>query len=171
MKPANLDVITAEFALGLLPSESLSAIADSLVDAGIITPSLAELSSRPAADTWESGHLFEESLVELGRRVPSREDAIAIVLRDRIQAIVAAPAYPQAELERFLRVFQVVRDSISDSDPLWALYGDADNLALAGDPPQYRGLTGPDAFRLMEQEVRDDAQSWLDAHGPTSAST
>jgi hypothetical protein len=163
MKRPELDIAAAEYALGILPSAEIPALADSLLDCGIVTPSAAELVNMSDSAMSDLGPLFEQMLREVGVPLPATHDATLTVLRDRVQAIVDAEGFPYEPLAQFSRVFMTLRDWIPDSSELWELYGAADGPSLLGAGGAYKGTPGEPGLRRLGEDARAIGESWLAA--------
>src|SRR4051812_16306875 len=75
-----LPVILARAAINPMRSQELQALAIRLIEAGFETPELHDLAWDSVLNTAEAQALFEAALPKIGWRLPSRREAVSILL-------------------------------------------------------------------------------------------
>lgn len=86
-------IAAARFAMGQLRSDEAIAAANAALDAGVFSESLAGLISEEPI--WSSvGPLFKRAMAELHLPIPSRAQALAIIVRDIAKRMIEGELAP-----------------------------------------------------------------------------
>ena len=171
---SNIELTAAQYVLGSVPSEELKRAADQALDAGVVTPSLAELACIIHPIMSETGPLFEAMLRELSIQVPSKEEAIWIVLRHWLTEISEGRLDP---MDGMARVMSEVYDPANLHGRTKSYVGDSHDLqGLIGN---YYTVDDGDIARIASYGLHDEtkllketrmnmvrqAKEWLAKHG------
>lgn len=97
MTTPNLDltVATARYVMGDLPSGELARRADALLDQRIYSPAGGELATTRNLVMADAGPLFEQAMQDLHAEIPSRDNAVWILLRHHIGRIAYEDVRPR----------------------------------------------------------------------------
>jgi hypothetical protein len=164
---ARLQLAAARYALGTATSEELVQVADSVLDEGLYLQALGELATLGRPVISEAGPLFENALVEIGLRVPSREEAIATLLRNYVGAIAGATVAPEEGLRRIIQdvyfpadLYGHTKQFVGDSHGLQHLIG----CFYTYDDVRESEF-GEETIKALDQQVVTLAKQWLAERG------
>jgi len=168
----DLQVIAARYVLGELSTCELARIADALLDQGIYSPAVGELATTRDLILADAGPLFEQVLQDLHAEIPSREDAVWILLRHHIGRIAYEDVAPRAGLRLVLDVYNRAdlqaqsRAYVGDSHGIQQLIGaywEYDDLEVrpVGESLEPRA----EALQALDEAVVRLATEWVGEHG------
>jgi hypothetical protein len=170
----DLTVAAARFVLGILPSEEIPRIADALLVGGSVFPSAVEVSGTRSAAMAEVGPSFVRLLQETGTAVPSRDEALRLLLRYHLTRIALRAVSPQQGLQSVMdevvnpgELHGQTRQFVGDShDAAWFVgaYWDYRELSERPDEVSVDGLKGEAAVLALDEHVVGRAAEWLAAH-------
>lgn len=100
MPLSRLRLAAAKYSLNLARSEELTEVANVLLDEGIYSHALGELATSRYPIMREVAPLFESALRELTVPIPSKEDAVRILVREYIFELVEGCQTPFKSLLR-----------------------------------------------------------------------
>ncbi len=172
MRTPDLTVVAARYALGIIPSWELPAVADALLDRGCDSRAAIELAILRYPTMADAGPLLERVLEEEGVSRPSVEDAVLTVLRCELDRIARRVVKPREGLERVMKLVDSqdfhgkARVYVGDSHGLERLvgaywsYDDLDEMSRGG------MLEGHDEARKeLDEDVVRRAQEWMEVYG------
>jgi hypothetical protein len=142
--------------MGTLPSWELREIADAVLDQGFYSPVIGELATMRHPVMANAGPLFERALQELHTEMPSREDAVWILLRHHIGRIASRDVSPREGLRFVVDVYYLTdlydksREYVGDSHGIQQLIGyfwGYDDLEERPREVSFDGDTEPMPFR------------------------
>jgi hypothetical protein len=165
----------ARYVLGVATGRDLVRAADSLMDQGIVTPSLVELATCCDPIMSDAGPLFEKALSELREQLPDRDTATWHLVRQHIGKIACGETPPREgvaalvrEVEQnsrsTLRSIRYVGDSHDLQDLIGAYYG-LDDLGDRPNEVSYEGKYGQEAIQALQHHMVDLAREWIAKHG------
>lgn len=163
MSQGSHEVLIARYVLGAAKSWELPGGADEIMNDGPGTPAIAELATMRNPIMAEAGPLFERVLKERGIQVPSRGEAICILLRRYLQGIAEGSTMPQEGLRLVMRevfypgnLFEISKEPVGDSHDLEHLIGAS---------YEYNDLYKSEDVMKLNAEVVRLAQEWVQRHG------
>ncbi len=163
MTRGNHEVLMARYVLGSAKSWELPEIADAFINDGLGTPAIAELATMRNPTMAEAGPLFERVLQERGIQIPSREEAVWMLLRHYLQGIAAGTTMPQEGLGLVMsqtfypgKLYETSRELVGDSHDL---------AHLIGAWYEYDELYKSEDVMNLNAEVVKLAQDWVRHHG------
>ena len=101
----DLQLAAARYVLGDLSSAELARIADGLLDQGIYSMAIGELATTRHLVMADAGPLFEQALRDLKVEMPSREEAVWVLLRHHIGRIAYEDVAPREGLRSVMDVY------------------------------------------------------------------
>ncbi len=106
METGNLRILAARYALNLAATKELTEFADRMLTNGRYTDGLMELVSLgDLPRIADAGPLFRQAVVELGGSVPSEQEAVDVLVRYYIYAIVEERVTSKAGMRSFMTDF------------------------------------------------------------------
>ncbi len=171
---SNIELTAARYVLGSIPSEELKRAADQALDAGIVSPSLSELACIIHPIMSETGPLFEAMLGGLSIQLPSKEEAIWIVLRHWLTEISQGRLDPMDGMARVIsevydqaNLHERTKNYVGDSHDLQGLIGNY--IAVDdGDIARIASYGSHDETELLNETRTNmvrQAKEWLAKHG------
>jgi hypothetical protein len=167
----NLHLAAARYVLGELPSEALAKIADSLLEEGVYSLEIGELATTRHPVMADAGPLFEAALRDLNVKVPSRDEAVWILLRHHISRIASEDVRPRDGLRSVLEVYNradlyaqsqtYVGDSHGIQDLIGAYWAYEDPSPPPGASLQDYSID----LRALDEAVVHAATVWVGQHG------
>jgi hypothetical protein len=180
MLPQALHVAAARFALGVLHSAEIPALANDCLDRGLYTDALGRLYDISDPRMSEVGPLFERALKELGGRVPAKEEAAHVLLKHTIRCILEGATSPGqgaatiAEEVRSSRNLAVLAGpAAGDADDLGAIVEACyryDELADRWDEFSLHGTDVAKAASELDEGVLTEAARWHRKYGGVAIS-
>jgi hypothetical protein len=166
----DLRIGAARYALRQVSSEELKQFADDTLNHGLYSYSLGELATLFAPIMSEAAPLFESALQELDVPLPSKEDAVTLLLEHIIRSIVEGTLSPYEGLCRLVhecyypvisqeKVFKYVGDSRGIHHLIGA-YWSYDDLRERPSQVSFAGNYGPEAINGLDREVVEFAAKW-----------
>lgn len=147
-----LQSIRARWALGLIRSDDLPAIAADALSNGFDSKSLVELAALSQTDANEARKLFERAMIELGHEVMSKGAALKIYARVTSTSILASELTP---LEGAKRIWRATVDAgvkgFHDLDPF--IYAASEMEDRPGDKAFFERAIIEEAKRWGIQEA------------------
>jgi hypothetical protein len=167
----------AWYALRGCPSSILKWMAIDLINRGFEAPELDELAWEPAGRQAEA--LFATAAKRIGLAVPTRDEAIAILLRYYIDRMSKPEFDALAELQEMMsevcRGWEMKAYTQAHDVAAFVTANQAHEglmkTAEGGDSASYNGLTGDAALAALGEEVRKIAEEWLGRHAPPVAAS
>ena len=169
-----LRIAAARYVLGFELSEALPRVADDALNAGVYSPSLAELATTRNPIMSDVGPLLEKAIHELGMKLPDREQAVDILLQFYISEIAAGNVAPREGLRRVVRECY---DQHPSSETRGGVCGEElgieylasyfygyDDLEERPDEVSFHEKYGAEAMSLVDEEVIREARDWLKSH-------
>jgi len=171
-KRIELREAAAWLVLGRVTASQLKAAADSCVDAGRITPSLAELATLTSDSLSEAEPLFHGALAELGLTLPDKDEAVWDLLRVYVAALADGSLDPERGLALIRGVHETAnlheRDKVYvgdsyDLQELIGCYWQFDDIAVhrteVGWADRYQN-----AVQQLQRATVSSAEAWLAKH-------
>lgn len=162
------------YRLGLATSSELRQVANSALNTGIYSHSLADAALDTEERLEEIGAAFEKALVELSITLPeSREECCWEVLRYYIKQIASQEINPFAGLRGIIEVYYGLTDVIhsnhyvGDSYDIHYLIGAYWGCVELFERPQeitYKELEGEKAVLALGVNVIENCQGWLNKY-------
>lgn len=167
-------VLLARRVLTTITGGELQRLAIGLIEHGHDHPRLHELAWEPVTAGAEAEWQFDSAAVALGLSMPSRSQAVEILVHHHTTRIVAGQCEPQVGLAQMMRDAywpEVSKHSSSvyvgdshDMQDLIGAYWSYGDLRDSPDVVGYAGFYGDAAFRAFGDEVRRIASDWLNRH-------
>lgn len=175
MNTTEIELAAARYSLGIARSPELQQLADQALHSGIYSSSLAEVAGCSTPILSDIGPLFEAALEELAIALPGENDAIEILVRHYLEAIVRGAVRPRDGLQRIMEdVIDPVDNlekpmqSAGDSHGLEKLIGAYWSYDDVGEQLGREFLSGThrdfDGFRDLDRETIKHAKAWLSDH-------
>jgi hypothetical protein len=178
MPPPFLRAVAARHVLALATAEDLVMAADRLLTEGFYTYSLGRLGAIGDPRTCpmsEVEPLFASSLRDLEVELPGREEAIRILLRERLESVAEgaeAPSawamrfYPELYEPLFLRPWRPAAQlGPNESRELYNLWVEYDDLQIGIAEGDLEAAEGQRQFAAFEVRVLDTVRRWLRQSG------
>jgi len=175
LRMTDLRYVAVRFRLGLQDSESLVQIADTLLSEGRDTDAVIQLFIVESPVMADVGPLFERACMELGVAIPTREEAIDVLLRHHLESIASGACQPREGLEVFMRELyephlagEPCKEYVGDSrgmQDLIGAYWDYDDLTERPSEVSWDGEYGAEAIARWGDSVREYARDWLQKYG------
>src|SRR5262249_16206772 len=99
---SDLIAVAARYVLGLVTPESLVQAADSLLQEGCDTPAAIELVIVEPPKIHDAGPVFEQMLSEQQVELPTKDEAVNILIRRHLQSIVQNGCRPREGLQAMM---------------------------------------------------------------------
>ena len=165
--------LAACYRLGLLDTESLVRMADTLLDEKRDTPAVIQFSILESPVMADAGPLFERVCSESGVAVPTTDEAIDELLRHRLESIASGHCPPREGLEAVMQEIcphfaaEPCKAHVGDSRGMQHLIGAFWSHGDLVDRPHevsWDGKHGAEAIARWEECVRQYARDWLQKH-------
>jgi hypothetical protein len=168
-----LRVAAAEYVLGLLDAEEIPRLAEGLVDADMITPTVADLYLTKQPNLRDHGWKLVKMLRELRLTLPGEQDAFRICLRHHLHLLGERIIEPEEVARRFLRLYRHIearREGVRKFESIiWGIgcysYSYEDRWNGLAELTAARAR-GEESLLSMDHLVRKLGQEWLQEHGP-----
>jgi len=163
--------IAVRYRLGLIDTESLIRVADTLLAEGRDTPAVVQLSILDSPIMADAAPLFERACTELGVPIPSKDEAVDELLRTYLESIASGGRPPREGLETVMRevyfphfASEPCKKYAGDShgfEHLIGLYWGYDDLMERPRQVSCDGKYGAEAITRWGELVRQQARDWL----------
>lgn len=170
----DLHIAAARYVLGSLPSWEFPRIANALLDAGVYSQAVGELATTPNPTMSDAGPVFERALVEMRIELPSKEEAVWMLLRHFVEQLASRRVTGRKGLRAIIDVYNYVdpaeksRDYVGESHDIQHLVGaywSYDDLEERPTEVSFHGRYGRDAVQALDEDVIRLAREWLEQHG------
>lgn len=119
----NIERLCSLYAIGRIEDYELPTIAESLIESGNKSPALVSLAILESPYRQDRKRLFEKALAELGRLIPSPEEAAIELSREVAREIVSGAT---DEYEGAMRIWKEILDFVDPvPETLWVFKSSA----------------------------------------------
>jgi hypothetical protein len=167
----DLRYVAIRYRLGLLDTESLVRVADTLLEEGLDTPTVVKLVTLEPAIMADAGPLFERICKERSVEIPDTEKAVSELLRYYLDSIASGTRTPRDGLQNIMDevyfphiVREPVQKYVGDSrglEHLIGAYWGYDDLKARPEEVSFQGKYGAEAIARWEEYVRQLVRNWL----------
>jgi hypothetical protein len=163
--------IAVRYRLGLVDTESLIRVADTLLAEGRDTPAIIQLSILDFPVMADVAPIFERACTESGVTIPTKAQAVDDLLRSHLEAIVSGERAPREGLDAVMREIynpyfadEPCKKYVGDSHGLQhliGLYWGYDDLMERPRQVSCDGEYGAKAIARWGELVQQQARDWL----------
>lgn len=169
-----LPILLARRVLTAISGGELQKLAIGLIECGYDHPQLHDLAWEPVTTRAEAEGQFDMAATALGLSLPSRSQAVELLVHYHASQIAAGQCEPEEGLVRMMRdaywpevskhASSVYVGDSHDMHDLIGAYWSYDDLYDDPDTVGYSGLYGNAAIHAFGDEVRRMATDWLTRH-------
>lgn len=171
---APFPVLLARRVLTTITGGEFQGLAIGLIERGYDHPLLHDLAWEPVITRVEAEQQFDSAAVALGLSLPSRSEAVELLVHYHASRIAAGECEPEEGLAQMMKDAywpEVSKHGSSvyvgdshDMQDLIGAYWSYDDLFESPDTVGYAGLYGDAAIRAFGDEVRRITADWLTRH-------